>query len=81
VAIGTFFGVEGESFTSKVETDSKVVVDNSDDLKGLYFGWYVLIAVVPSIRLFTLFGLNTFLGRFVGTAKATTVKAKRNRAT
>jgi hypothetical protein len=81
VAIGTFFGVEGESFTSKVETDSKVVVDNSDDLKGLYFGWYVLIAVLPSIRLFTLFGLNTFLGRFVGTAKATTVKAKRNRAT
>ena len=81
VAIGTFFGVEGESFTSKVETDSKVVVDNSDDLKGWYFGWYVLTAVVPSIRLFTLFGLNTFLGRFVCTAKATTVKAKRNRAT
>ena len=78
---GAAINDQGESFTPKVETDSKVVVDNSDDLKGWYFGWYVLTAVVPSIRLFTLFGLNTFLGRFVCTAKATTVKAKRNRAT
>lgn len=39
VAIGTFFGAElGETFTSKVETEDKVVVDNSVDLKGLYFG-------------------------------------------